>query len=257
MKMTIEEWRERLGIPWRAGLPLLKAAHRGGIVDECRPENSLDALLAAAQAGYDMLETDLRATSDHHPVVFHDRDATRVCGDEREIASLTLAQFKRLRYVDAEGGPVSFEDWLEALPEGTGIQLELKVAEAAPAFYKRVAEALERHSWWQRTLLFGREAPEFLGERTINWLSPEEALARAQAGKVEPGRYWFMAKVADLNEGLVGAVTEAGVLAFPAINTFHYDIEHCFHSGLEDVWRALQWPVRGIHVDSIYGEPLF
>ncbi len=255
--MTIREWREQLGIPWRAGLELLKAAHRGGVVDERRPENSLEALLAAVQAGYDLIETDLRSTADDYPVVFHDRDARRICGDQREVAALTLEEFKRLRFLGAQNGPVSFDEWVDALPAGIGVQLELKVVGAAPPFYSRVADALQRRSVWRRTLLFGQEAPDYLRERTLNWLSPQEALARARQGKITPGRCWFMARVAELDETLISTVSDAGVLAFVAINTHHYPPEEAVEAGLADLRRVLPWPLRGIQLDSIYAAPLF
>jgi glycerophosphoryl diester phosphodiesterase len=51
------------------GLPLI-IAHRGASVDH--PENSIAAFLAAAAAGADLVELDVRVTADHRLAVHHD-----------------------------------------------------------------------------------------------------------------------------------------------------------------------------------------
>ncbi len=47
-------------------------AHRGGVVDAERPENSAEAITAAIERGYWMIEVDVRRTKDGEPVLHHD-----------------------------------------------------------------------------------------------------------------------------------------------------------------------------------------
>ena len=63
-------------------------AHRGLHEGSQFPENSLLAFAAALEFGAG-IECDLRLTADNHIVVFHHRDAWRMCGSRMKIGELT------------------------------------------------------------------------------------------------------------------------------------------------------------------------
>lgn len=67
-------------------------AHRG--YASRYPENTLLALEAAVLAGAHYLEFDVLLTADKVPVLFHDRDLQRMCGQSGAIHDYTLAQVK-------------------------------------------------------------------------------------------------------------------------------------------------------------------
>jgi glycerophosphoryl diester phosphodiesterase len=72
-------------------LPTL-VAHRGYALHY--PENTLLALRAAVEAGAHYLEFDVQLTADKVPVLFHDRDLQRMCGQSGAIHEYTLAQLR-------------------------------------------------------------------------------------------------------------------------------------------------------------------
>jgi glycerophosphoryl diester phosphodiesterase len=78
-------------------------AHRGASGDH--PENTLRAFRAAfdGPAPADGLEFDVRLTRDGVPVVFHDDDTLRLCGEPGTIEARTLAEVRALR---VRGEPV-------------------------------------------------------------------------------------------------------------------------------------------------------
>ncbi|HXV22763.1 MAG TPA: glycerophosphodiester phosphodiesterase family protein, partial [Alphaproteobacteria bacterium] len=80
---------------WRAPQtkPLI-VAHRGGAA--LAPENTVAAFRAAAAAGADAIETDVRRTRDGALVCLHDADLQRLCGDPRAVADLDLATLQSL-----------------------------------------------------------------------------------------------------------------------------------------------------------------
>jgi glycerophosphoryl diester phosphodiesterase len=79
---------------WVSGAPI---AHRGlHTGDSVRPENSLAAFRAAADAGY-AIELDVHLTSDGTAVVMHDENLEAMTGDPHDISELTAAQVARLR----------------------------------------------------------------------------------------------------------------------------------------------------------------
>jgi glycerophosphoryl diester phosphodiesterase len=72
----------------------LVIAHRGG--SAVWPENTLYAFENAAAAGADVIETDVRSTSDGVLVVLHDKTVERTTDGAGSVAGMTLAELKRL-----------------------------------------------------------------------------------------------------------------------------------------------------------------
>ena len=69
--------------------------HRGLHHGSEFPENSLIAFAAALEFGAG-IECDLRLTADNRIIVFHDRDAWRLCASPMKIGESTLADLGRL-----------------------------------------------------------------------------------------------------------------------------------------------------------------
>ena len=78
-------------------------AHRGG-GDE-RPENTLDAFRNAVAVGADVVEFDVRSTSDHRLVVLHDGALDRTTNCTGIVYELTFEQV-RACLTDGNGQPV-------------------------------------------------------------------------------------------------------------------------------------------------------
>jgi glycerophosphoryl diester phosphodiesterase len=86
------------------GVRTLAIAHQGG--KGLWPENTLLAFEGASRLGVDVLEMDLRATSDGHIVVLHDASVDRTTDGRGLLAGLTLEELRELdagfRFQDAE-----------------------------------------------------------------------------------------------------------------------------------------------------------
>ena len=76
------------------GSRIILAAHRGDKYN-C-PENTMAAFKRAIESGVDMIETDVRATSDGELVLIHDRSALRTAGVDKNIDEMTLAEVREL-----------------------------------------------------------------------------------------------------------------------------------------------------------------
>ncbi|CAI5446070.1 unnamed protein product [Caenorhabditis angaria] len=76
---------------WKVG------GHRGSSHDGI-PENSLEAFLAVKNEGGQLAEMDIQITSDGVAVICHDSNVERLTGVNKDISSMTLAQFKQLTY---------------------------------------------------------------------------------------------------------------------------------------------------------------
>ena len=79
---------------------VMVAAHRGGYLSNgqwTHPENSLSAAQNSVFLGADILEVDVRLTSDGVPVLMHDSTVNRTTNGSGSISSMTFAQVQNLR----------------------------------------------------------------------------------------------------------------------------------------------------------------
>jgi glycerophosphoryl diester phosphodiesterase len=82
---------------------VLVVAHRGAW--HHAPENSLPAIEAAIGLGCDMVEIDVRRTSDGVMVLMHDTTLERTTTGRGEIDQMSFAEVRRLRLLAADGSP--------------------------------------------------------------------------------------------------------------------------------------------------------
>lgn len=108
-------------------------SHRGESDDA--PENTLQAFQLAMDRDSDGIELDLRLTSDHKLICFHDADLKRITGYDLTVADSTFEQL--LKYHDI---PL-FSDALDILLQHKHMQIELK---GSPELLPFVREILDR-----------------------------------------------------------------------------------------------------------------
>lgn len=140
----------------------LIAAHRGG--GAAAPENTLPAIRAALQAGYEYVEVDLALSADGHAVLMHDKTVDRTTDGQGRVADLTLAE---LRALDAgawfgaayAGTPVPTADEVLDLlaAEGGRALLDLKGRWDAAAV-AHLAAGLEARGLTDRVVAAGFDA---------------------------------------------------------------------------------------------------
>lgn len=83
-------------------------AHRG--YPRHYPENTLIGLEAAIAAGARFVEVDVQVSRDRVPVLFHDRDLKRLCGEYGKIHDLRYEELWRLRVTERERFGDRFRD---------------------------------------------------------------------------------------------------------------------------------------------------
>ena len=128
-------------------------------------ENTVESIVAAAHSGLRWVEFDVRRTADDHLVVGHypTVDATTF------VADLSLEQAREL-------GAVTLSDVLDALPAGTGVNLDLKTA---------LEDALRPAATTTAGLLT-RVAPDIAADRPL-LVSSFDPAALLVLGEAAPG----------------------------------------------------------------------
>jgi glycerophosphoryl diester phosphodiesterase len=94
--------------------PPLAFAHRGGAASG--DENTAEAFARAVALGYRYVETDVHATADGVPVVFHDADLLRLTGTAGALAGLRWSDVATLR-VGGAGAVPRLDEVLAAWPD--------------------------------------------------------------------------------------------------------------------------------------------
>lgn len=140
---------------------VLAIAHRGDPIAE--RENTPAAFAAAVAAGADMIELDVRCTSDGEPVVVHDATLDRIWGVAKRVLDMRADDVRALGIPDLAQA-------LQAIPESVQVMVDYEergVAEPALAAVL-AAGALER-------CLFSGDC--FEGHRAIREVAPDARIA--------------------------------------------------------------------------------
>ena len=137
---------------------VLRIAHRGA--SAYAAENSLAAIVAAAELGADMVEIDIRTTADDVPIVTHDSSLKRMHGVDADVSDLTMDELCRLT---ASGSPViSFDEAVDRCRElQLGLYLDIKRLTLAAA--RSIFAALDERHYLKYTI-FGSFRPDYLAE---------------------------------------------------------------------------------------------
>ena len=133
------------GHPYLDAPPPLAFAHRGGAA--AGAENTMAAFERAVGLGYRYIETDVHATADGVPVVFHDARLARLTGSPGRIADLRWADLTAVRVGGAAMIP-RLEDVLDAWP-----QVRFNVDVKVDAGVGPTLSAVRRAGAWDRVLL--------------------------------------------------------------------------------------------------------
>ena len=161
-------------------------------------ENTLEAFQEAVSRGFTVLETDLRLCRDGHIVLSHDATLKRLCDDEREIASLSRDQLRR---IPLGGGArlLFFDEFMEAFP-GCRWILDVK-PEHGEETIKKLSE------WAQKN-----DKTDLLRSRAgfLVWKSGHKHLTK----KLFPGAVFYAGKRECIRAGL------AVLVGLPALGGF-------------------------------------
>ena len=101
-----------------------KYAHRG-FHGEGAEENSFTAYERAIERGYG-IEIDIRFSKEEELVVFHDATLERVCGVDKKVSDLTVAELKELRLGDTEDKIPTFSELLRFIDGRVPLLIEIK-----------------------------------------------------------------------------------------------------------------------------------
>lgn len=190
--------------------PIL-VAHRG--YSGRYPENTLLAYQAAREHGALYMELDLQMTSDHVPVLHHDRSLLRMAGEDLDVREIKAKKFKAIRapYPDRFGDEFvgnrfttfkKFCRWLQSEPEVT-IFVEIKQESidrfGVPLFVDEVYDRILRTEVESQCVIisYNHEVLEYtrkISPMRVGWVLPEWSDANQQQVESFKPDFLFCAK---------------------------------------------------------------
>jgi glycerophosphoryl diester phosphodiesterase len=124
-----------------------RIAHRGA--SAYAPENTLAAIVKAAELRADMVELDVHTSSDGVPVIIHDANLSRSTNGTGEVSQYTLSELKKLDAGDGQTIPTLAEAITCCHEQQLGLYLELKSSTAIPA----AIELIRQHDFYRQTII--------------------------------------------------------------------------------------------------------
>lgn len=179
-------------------------AHRGGAL--LAAENSAAAFGAAAAAGADIVETDVRRTKDGVLVCFHDDSLLRLAGDARKVTDLDLASLR-----DLVPNVLTLPEAMAASAP-LGLLLDVKLRDEA--ILATVLAAVEKGRATARVIFGLRGLSAIKALRNLR--ADAEILAFLDDPDSTPaartaGADWFRLWEGDLSEARISAVRRQGL----------------------------------------------
>lgn len=256
-------------LPGATERDLILIAHRGGVVDENRPENSLAALQEAIRRGYTHVEVDARSTLDGAVVCFHDNDLKRETGIDKRLSDLTLEELKQYR-LKKTGEPIPTLDEFCARCAGKiDVMIDIKGVEdnLRDRYAEEIESVLRKHDLLENALILINRVPvrnqaavaeRFLGLAKIAWRKPlAESVDELRALNNTGQLYYVFNHGADFDRAEVEGFQAIGLEVIVSINFGHYQQTDPLLKGLRDARRVLDLGVDGIQIDSAYDSVVF
>ena len=237
--------------------PVHLIAHRGGVVDENRPENSRASIQAAIEQNYWMIEVDVWRTRDGHPVLQHDASFQRYYGDPRRVSEMTWDEIRRLRTKPGNLAPIDFEEMCATVSGKLRLMLDIKGDGHPDEFYAKIEDSLARHNLLRSAFTLGadRMKPRFWGKL---WMSTNRQGLRAALARGEDvAKHYFLFELGSLIDAEALALArEHKVIPVAGINTFRYEMAKVDHWQVAeaDIRRLLSLGVRHFQIDSLYSK---
>src|SRR5690606_26607941 len=127
-------------------------AHRGGVIDSTRAENSLPALKAAVAHGYKMVEIDMRLTRDSVLIIHHDMNFIRYFGVDKPVSEMDWKEIRKLKS-NTGSRVLKFEDALQYCSGKIDVMIDNKIRGNDTALFGRVITLLKKYNLHKTALM--------------------------------------------------------------------------------------------------------
>jgi glycerophosphoryl diester phosphodiesterase len=240
-------------------------AHRGGVVDENRSENSLAALEEAISRGYTHVEVDARCTKDGRVVCFHLADMKSETGLDAKISDLTLEEVKQVTLLKSKEHIPTFDEYCSRCKGRIGLMVDIKGVpdQWLEDYTKEIEATLIKYGILENTLFLINRFPVgnqekvaawFLGRSHISWRQNVQRTLLLKPYMPDISKYYYIFNSpVDYTLEDIRGFHKMGLKVIASINYDHYrKTGNAKTQGPADVQKMLEWGVDGLQIDSCY-----
>jgi glycerophosphoryl diester phosphodiesterase len=255
----------------RAEKNLILVAHRGGVVDSERSENSLKAMEEAIRRGYTHVEVDARCTKDGRVVCFHEKNMKTEAGIDADITELSFAEVAKIILPRSKERIPTFDEYCSRCKGRIKLMVDIKGVDDQnlERYTLEIDAALRRHGLLESTLFIVNMFPIANQEKVASWflgrarLSWRASLLRTRIlGQFmpDPAKYNFVFNSpADFSKDEIDGFHAMGMMVVASINVDHYRGKPVdpMKQGSADIRKVMDWGVDGLQIDSCYDPLVF
>ena len=244
-------------------------AHRGGVVDQHRSENSYKALEEAIRRGYTHVEVDARVTADGHVVCFHHDDLAQEAGVQGRISELARYAVTRVVLTRSQQTIPTFQEYCARCARRIGVMVDIKGCKDShiDAYAQEIEAALAGHGLLDGALILVNKEPtnnqakiaqHFLGKAKVSWRKALSETKRAAESDPDfAGKYYVFNHGADFTAEDVRGFQRLGLKVIVSVNSWQYGSGDRQRQGDQHVQQMLSFGVDGLQIDSCYDSALF
>ena len=224
--------------------------HRGGVVDDHRPENSAGAAEEAIRRGYWMLEIDLDETKDGHIVVHH--ESFRDFGVRKMAAALTWNEIQELTSNVDQSHPLEFSQLAAVCKGKVRLMIDTKQPGHPRSFYEQMEKVLDDNHLLKSAYFIGTaETREYFKGKARISANEKELSTKLESGENVSKSYFLFEHGTTINEQSMELAKRAKVPVVVSINEYHYaarpDPMAAAHA---DIDKSKKLGVRLFQIDS-------
>ncbi|SEI62024.1 Glycerophosphoryl diester phosphodiesterase family protein [Dyadobacter koreensis] len=232
-------------------------AHRGGIVDSTYTENGFPALKKAAEAGYQMIEIDIRKSKDGILLANHDPNFSRYYGFPGKVTETNWVEIQKLSSKTDQNTPLKLEDIFRFCQSNElDIMLDNKIDGLDVAIFNQLISLLDQYNLRKNALMIGTdESIEFFTGKIKLSCTRKQLEENKKRTDYNAGHYFLFERPANLNKGDVLWASNEKILVVAAINKYHYKNQTDLYKRAESDCKKMQeYGVKYFQIDSEFGQ---
>ena len=239
-------------------------AHRGGVVDSERSENSFKALEEAIRRGYTHVEIDTRITADGHVICFHNADLIEEAGIEGRISEMSCEAITQVVLTRSGENIPTFEQYCCRCAGRIGVMIDLKGcrSEFVDSYAEKIWLSLEAHGLLEEAMILINKTPRdnqdliadcFKGQLLVSWRRPlRETRVAVRRHPEVSNHHCVFNHGEDFGPGDVAQYQDLGFKVIASINTQHYRRGDPIAHGNQHIRQLTDCGINGFQIDSCY-----
>jgi glycerophosphoryl diester phosphodiesterase len=230
--------------------PFRLIAHRGGVVSDQAPENSLLALKEAIAKGYYMVEIDVRLTKDSVLITNHDADFKKDFNIDKKVSDMTWEEIQQMSHPNGHKVQL-FEEVLAYSQGKIEVMIDNKIVGYDKALFESIVELLRKYKLLEAALMIGtEESTEFFTGKVRLSCTREQIEENQARNDYQSSNYFLFGR--DLSVVDVKWAEEKKIMTVAAINSFSFPKDSFMKKAKQQINQLKSSGVLIFQIDSVF-----